>query len=258
MLNKESHRLPRHRSIYKDTLCLDPMKKYFSMVNKVIDVSDIILEVVDARFVDETRDLALEKKVLDKDKKLIFVVNKVDLVDSYVARRKIKALKPRVEVSCKKRLGTGKLRDLIKRFAEGETYVGVVGYPNTGKSSIINALCGKTRAKVAPQSGHTKGYQFVKLTREIMLLDSPGVFPVKHEDVQVLASAIDFTKVKEPDYYVELLFDKFPGVLEKHYDIEDFEDFCEKRRFLRKGGAPDLVRAAKEILKDWQQGKIKV
>ncbi len=236
------------------------MVRFFTIVNKVIGYSDIVLEVLDARFIDETRSIRLEEKILKAGKKLIFVINKVDLVESHSIKKKIKGLQPRVEISATKRQGTGILRDLIKQYCQQhkENTVGVVGYPNTGKSSIINALCGRGAAPVSPTSGHTRAMRRVRLTANIFLFDTPGVFPPVEDSDHILVSAIDYTKAQDPDYYVDLIFEKFPGVLENHYKIKSLDEFAVKRNLLLKGGVPDVVRAAKAILMDWQQGRIKV
>jgi len=93
-----------------------------------------------------------------------------------------KSLSPKVFVSCKSRTGISELRDKIKQEAkkiekEGRVYVGVVGYPNTGKSSLINLLIGKMSAKTGADAGFTKGIQKLRLSEGICLLDSPGVIP---------------------------------------------------------------------------------
>jgi len=237
------------------------MKKFFSMVNKVINRCDIILFVIDARFPEITKNENIERKIMLKEKKLIYVVNKIDLVMDHRIKAKIKLLHPRIEVSIKDKRGISKLRAQVKRHAKEFThnvYVGVVGYPNTGKSSIINALTGRKSAKTSPESGMTKGMQFVRLSETLMLVDSPGVFPQDNDDSRVLVSAIDFTKIKDPDYYVDLIFERFPGVLERHYHVDSVEAYAEKRGFLIKKGKPDIDRAAREILKHWQRGKIMI
>lgn len=229
-------------------------------IRKVIAKSDILLEVLDARFIDETRNPFIEKKIKEEGKKLIYVVNKIDLVQDTKLLKKIRKLKPLVQVSCKKRMNTGTLRDFIKRYAnkEGFTRVGVIGYPNTGKSSLINVLAGRAKARTSSQSGMTRGVQFVRLTKDITLLDSPGTFVEEDKEKLVLIASIDFSKVKDPDYYVELIQDRFPGVLEDYYKVEDMDELAHKRGFLKKGGLIDEVRLARYILKDWQQGKIKI
>ena len=229
-------------------------------IRQVLDKADILLEVLDARFIEETRNYYIEDKIKDSGKKLIFIVNKIYLVESSKVLNQIKKLNPVVLVSCKQRMNTATVRNLIKRFAntEGYTRVGVIGYPNTGKSSLINLLAGRAKAKTSSQSGMTRSMQFIRLTKEITLLDSPGTYTEEDKDKLVLIASIDFSKVKDPDYYVELIQDKFPGLLEKHYKVEDLEELAKKRGFLKKGGKVDDVRLSRFILQDWQQGKIKI
>ena len=113
-------------------------QKHFSVIEKVIDMSDILLEVLDARFVEDTRNPELEEEIQKKAKKIIYVINKSDLFSLRNAE-----LLPSIFVSCKNRKGVRELRDMIKRSASGikkpeKVVVGVIGYPNTGKSSLIN------------------------------------------------------------------------------------------------------------------------
>jgi hypothetical protein len=229
-------------------------------INQVIEKSDILLEVLDARFVNETRNRTLEKRIKLEGKTLIYVVNKVDLVNSRWLHERIKDLDPVVRISCKERLSTGILRAMIKRYAKkvGKTFVGIIGYPNTGKSSLVNIMCGKARAKTSPQSGMTRSIQHIRLSEDIMLVDSPGTFANDDTDALVLISSIDFSKVEDPVYYVNLIQERFTGVIERYYTIESLEDFAHKRGYLKKGGIIDEEKAARIILKDWQQGRIHV
>src|SRR4030042_2166696 len=110
---------------------------------------DIILEILDARFPKEMQNKEIEKLIKDKGKKVIYVLNKSDLT-----RKRDKSLNPRVFVSCKNRKGINELRDKIKQEAAkfkstgdfNRVHVGIVGYPNTGKSSLINLLIRRTSA----------------------------------------------------------------------------------------------------------------
>ncbi len=232
------------------------------VINDVIEKCDIILELLDARFIDETRNEAIENRILNDGKVLIYVINKIDLVKSQIIHDKIRGLKPYALISCKERLNTGALRNLIFRYASKDkdvrTRVGIIGYPNTGKSSLVNVLCGKAKAPTSPQSGMTRGAQFIRLTENITLFDTPGTFIMKDEDKLILISSIDFSKAEDPVYYVNLLEKKFPGFLEDHYGVEDLEELARKRGHLRKGGEVDEEKTARIILKDWQQGKIRV
>ena len=154
--------------------------KYPLLLVKLIDISDIILEVFDARFAKEMQNKGIEKLIKERGKKVIYVLNKSDLT-----RKREKGLNPRVFVSCKNRTGISELRNKIKIEAEKvrqqgqyETInVGVIGYPNTGKSSVINLLIGRASAKTGSEAGFTKGIQKLRLAEGIHLLDSPGVIP---------------------------------------------------------------------------------
>ena len=251
--------------------------KYPVLIKKIISDSDIILEIIDARFIEETRNLEIEEEIKQQNKQLIYVLNKSDLL---LNRGKKFNLFPNILVSCKNRKDIRKLRELIKIFSKkikksfGEKIlVGIIGYPNTGKSSLINLLIGKSSAGVGSEAGFTKGIQKLKLDENILLLDSPGVIPEKQyshtekEKVskQTIAGGRSFSQVKEPEIVVAKLITAYPNVLEKFYNIQvngDSEILIEqlgrKKGFLKKGGFVDGDRTAKYILRDWQTGEIKV
>jgi ribosome biogenesis GTPase A len=140
-----------------------------------------------------------------------------------------------------------------------------LGYPNVGKSSLINALSGKGAAKTSSESGYTKGVQKIKVDNKIMLLDTPGVFPNKEKDITKhgKTGAIDYSKIKDPELAALKLIDDEMELIQNHYEVysEDPEEILEKiavkYKKLRKKGEADLDVAARMVLKDWQTGKIK-
>ena len=256
-------------------------KKYPDIANEVIGASDIVLEIVDARFINETRNKELEELIKSKGKKLIYVINKIDMADIDKVKAIISSEKlyPYVLISCKHRRGGKILRNMIKIAASksGNAFrkkqVGIIGYPNTGKSSLINLLAGGPSAKTSPESGFTKHMQKVSLTKDIMLLDTPGVIPMK-EDSNIYArdlvkhakiGIIDYNKVKEPEFVVFSLMKKYPGIFERYYHIQAdgdsellIEQLGRKMNFLRKGGLVDEDRTARLILKDVQENRIRI
>ena len=249
--------------------------KYPLLLEKIIDISDIVLEILDARFPKEMQNKEIEKLIKDKGKKIIYVLNKSDLT-----RKDDKRLNPRVLVSCKNHRGINELRDKIKVEAtkirkEGEynrVQVGVIGYPNTGKSSLINLLIGKNSAKTGSDAGFTKGIQKLRLTENILLLDSPGIIPTDEYSMtseekialHVKVGGRSHSQIKNPELALNEIVKSNKKELEIFYKInfKTAEDLIEKigkkKGFLKKGGEIDSDRAARFVLKDWQLGIIKV
>jgi ribosome biogenesis GTPase A len=245
------------------------MKNFWEIVNKVIEDADILLLILDARLVRETRNREIEDKVRGAGKPLIYVITKCDLVTKREAEAWKKKLRPSVFMSAKERLGTSKLRERILIEAQKAKLkwrvlrIGVLGYPNVGKSSVINVLKGKKSAPTSSLSGYTKGVRNVKIGPRIMLIDTPGVIPymernpVKH----LLIGTTDFTKSKDPDLDAMELMRRFPGKIESFYGIGASGDsekslirIAIKKNMITKGGRPDIMRAARVILRDWQRG----
>ena len=248
------------------------MANFWRVVNEVIERADVLLLVLDSRLVDETRNSEIENKIRKMKKSLIFVMNKADLVNKDDLEKKKKQFPDCVFVSAKEGFGKTMLRNKIKETARRngiktpKIFVGVLGYPNVGKSSLINSLKGKSSAKTSIMSGYTKGLQKVRVDGEIIMLDTPGVIPYQEKDMMKhsFIGTIDFVHCKEPDLVVMELMEKFPGKIEKYYGIEvqedkeeEIEEIAHKINILKKGGIPDVVRASRMILKDWQKGDIR-
>jgi ribosome biogenesis GTPase A len=258
--------------------------KYPSLAEKIIQMSDIILEILDARFINETRNPELEEMIKKQKKKIIYVFNKADLINIKKAKtEEIASLSPKVFVSCTTRKGIKELRNKIKitsyRIEKPvdkefrKITVGVIGYPNTGKSSVINFLSGKSSTGVGADAGFTKSIQKIKLTSEIVLLDSPGVIPVREyssSDASITKSrntkvgARSYSQVKYPETVVADLMKEYPSLLDNFYNIESggdseilMEKLARKKGFLNKGNKIDEDKTARLILKDWQEGKIR-
>ena len=245
-------------------------KNFWDMVNKVIEESDIIILLLDARLIEETRNPEVESKVRAANKPLIYVITKFDLVRKGTLEKR--HLTPSVFISAKDHTGTTILRNRIliegkRAYKDKKDFtVGVLGYPNVGKSSLINAMKGKRSAPSSSSSGYTKGIQKVRADNRLIFLDTPGVIPYMEKDnsKHAFIGAIDFNKVKDPDIVVMELMERYPGEIESHYEIKAADDveasielIAKKRNMLKKGGIPDVERAARMILKDWQSGRIK-
>ena len=142
-----------------------------SIINRVIEESDIILEVLDSRFIEKTRNFEIEKKVKKLGKLIIYVFNKSDLVNINKIKldMELEKLKPNLFFSSKERSGSVNLKRLIKieskKLKQESVNVGVIGYPNTGKSSLINLLTRKSDVKTSSEEGYTKGMQKIKISK---------------------------------------------------------------------------------------------
>jgi len=250
--------------------------KYPDLLKKIVEDSDIILEILDARFPEETRNHEIEEEIAQKNKKLIYVFNKSDLTKKQNLKN-FNYLSPNVSISCRDRIGIKKLRDLLKilskKITSEKVFVGVIGYPNTGKSSLLNILIGKASAGVGSDAGFTKGLQKIRLTDRITLIDSPGVIPKgKYSSKEkekiadhTMVGGRSYTQVKEPEMVIHNIIKQFPGVLEDYYKIKAegdsellIEELGKKRGFMKKGNKVNEDKASREILKDWQKGKIKL
>ncbi|MBN2457885.1 50S ribosome-binding GTPase [Candidatus Woesearchaeota archaeon] len=242
------------------------MANFWKIVNEVIKEADVVLEVVDARLPLESRNPEIEDKIIKSEKKLVVVLNKCDLVDKRQMDRIKREIKNSVFVSATKMLGTTILKKRIIELGRGESItVGVVGYPNTGKSSVINALAGRSKASTSSQSGHTRGRQLIRAGGKIVLIDTPGVIPFKEKDEfkHALIATTDFSKVSDPEDIAVRLIAAMEGVIERHYNVKEhkdpeeaLEDIAKKKNMLKKGCVPDTLAAAREIIKDWQNGRI--
>ena len=283
--------------------------KYPKVMKDVVEISDIILEILDARFVEETRNHEVEGKILDAGKILVYVINKSDLVDRKKLEKNLpKWMKPYVFVSATKNIGLSDLKARVKMEAKRisktrseikdelssmqRIHVGVIGYPNAGKSSVINFITKKGAAKTAKQAGFTRGMQKIRMSEGILILDTPGVIPEDKystetnsfaEDVKV--GARTYSDVKNPEDIVFYLIrspepedpenttekekaaedeaKRNSDAIDKFYEIDSkgnvevlIEKLGKKLGHLGKGGKVDTDRTARVILRDWQEGKI--
>ncbi|CAN9513839.1 unnamed protein product [Ophioblennius macclurei] len=253
-------------------------KRIWGELYKVIDSSDVIIQVLDARDPMGTRSQNIET-YLKKEKPwkhLIFVLNKCDLIPTWVTKRWVAVLSQEYptlafHASLTNSFGKGSLIQLLRQFGKLHTdkkqiSVGFIGYPNVGKSSVINTLRSKKVCNVAPLAGETKVWQYITLMRRIFLIDCPGVvYPSEDSETDiVLKGVVQVEKIKNPEEHIGAVLERAkPEYIQKTYRIPTWtsaEDFLEKLAFrtgkLLKGGEPDLATVSKMVLNDWQRGRI--
>lgn len=227
-----------------------------------------------------TRCLHLEahlKKRMQRHRHMILLLNKVDLVPAWVTKRWLHVLSreyPTIafHASVTNPFGKGAMLSLLRQFQrlhsdKPNISVGFVGYPNVGKSSVINTLRTKKVCTVAPQPGETKVWQYINLTKKIFLIDCPGVVWNKTKDTDtdaVLKGVVRVSNLEDATEHVEEVLNRVkPEYLRRAYKMPtwtDHHDFLQKLARctgkLLKGGEPDLNTAAKALLYDWQRGRI--
>lgn len=264
------------------------MAKTRRLIKESLSLVDAVCEIVDARIPESSRNPELDEIVGSKPR--IVLLNKCDLADPNATARKIKELSERgikaLPVDCRSGRGLEKfqpavreiLKDKIKANEEkgmgGKALrVMVVGIPNTGKSSFINRMAGKYRAKVADKPGVTRGNQWFSIGSGIELLDTPGVLWPKFEDPEVGFKLAFIGSVKDEildsqEIAVRLLLvlqRNYPDRLADRYKITDFEELepyelleliGAKRGMLIKGGETDTERAAVMLLDEYRSGKL--
>ena len=235
-------------------------KNFWKIVNHVIRESDILIEVLDARFPELSRNEEIERKIAAAGKKLLLVINKADLSEHIHLPS---APYRRIIVSSRTRRGLTSLRILLKieakRLKKEQVTIGVLGYPNTGKSSLINALKGKHAAATSSRSGFTQSLWRVRMSQNISLFDTPGVFPFleKDEVKHTLLGARDPVRCEFPEDAAQIVLDTFGNKIQASYGCApDLETIAERLGKKKKGGIFDLKAAAIKILQDWQRGKI--
>ena len=262
------------------------MTKAKRMMQENIKLIDLIIELVDARIPMSSRNPDIDE--LGKGKSRIILLNKSDLADAglnqewesffkekgYFVQQLnaktgagIKNIQALVQESCKEKIERDRKRGIINRPVRAM----VVGIPNVGKSTFINSFAEKACAKTGNKPGVTKGKQWIRLNKNLELLDTPGILWPKFEDQKIgerlaLIGSINDEILHVDELAVALirnLKNSYLDLLEKRYDItidEDAYDTLKKiaiaRKCLQKGELPDVDRASSMLLEDFRSGKL--
>lgn len=262
------------------------MTKAKRMMQENIKLIDLIIELVDARIPMSSRNPDIDE--LGKGKSRIILLNKSDLADARLNQEwesflkekgyfvqqlnaktgaGIKNIQALVQESCKEKIERDRKRGIINRPVRAM----VVGIPNVGKSTFINSFAGKACAKTGNKPGVTKGKQWIRLNKNLELLDTPGILWPKFEDQKIgerlaLIGSINDEILHVDELAVALirnLKNSYLDLLEKRYDItidEDAYDTLKKiaiaRKCLQKGELPDVDRASSMLLEDFRSGKL--
>lgn len=262
------------------------MTKARRMMQENIKLIDLVIELVDARIPVSSRNPDIDE--LGKNKARLILLNKSDLAEErcndawmeYFKKKGysvvkvnskkgggIKSIHGVIQEACKEKIERDRKRGILNRPVRAM----VVGIPNVGKSTFINALAGKACAKTGNKPGVTKGKQWIRLNKNVELLDTPGILWPKFEDQSVGLKLAYIGSIKDEILNTEelaaklceFLKDKYSGILAEKYDIEESDDgfamlqeIAKSRHCLVKGNEYDTEKAAKLMLDDFRNGRL--
>ncbi len=262
------------------------MTKARRMMQEDIKLIDIVIELVDARIPLSSKNPDIDQ--LAGQKSRMILLNKYDLADSertaewerwfkkqgfYVykldARKggQIKNITNIIQEACKEKIERDRKRGIINRPVRAM----IVGIPNVGKSTFINTYAGKACAKTGNKPGVTKGKQWIRLNKNVELLDTPGILWPKFDDPAVgerlaLIGSIkdEILNISELSIrLIEFLKEFYPGILEERYAVDEncdkiavLEGIAEARNCRQKGNTLDLDKASKLLIDDFRSGKL--
>lgn len=263
------------------------MTKAKRAMKEDVKLVDLVIELVDARAPLASRNPDIDS--LSAGKGRVILLNKADLASEKAnavwityfesqgfqvmkidarAKATLKQLNALIQEACKEKIERDRRRGILNRPVRAM----VVGIPNVGKSTFINSFAGKAAAKTGNKPGVTKGNQWIRLNKQVELLDTPGILWPKFEDQRVglllafLGSIND--EILEKDELASELADYLrnitPGLLKERYGIEEdgkkpyelLDEIAAARACLTKGGVNDLTKAARLLLDEFRGGKL--
>ena len=262
------------------------MTKAKRAMQEDIKLIDVIIELVDSRVPFGSKNPDID--TLANGKSRILLKNKYDLADKAVSDkwtkyyeekgyfvatvnskngRGVKAVNDVIQKACKEKIERDRKRGILNRPIRAM----IVGIPNVGKSTFINSFAGKACAKTGNKPGVTKGKQWIRLNKNVELLDTPGILWPKFEDQQVGLNLAFIGSIKDELYNIyelsllllDYLIKNYPDAVADFYEIENSDSNNEllerisiKRGCIKSGAEYDLDKAAKCLVDDFRNGRI--
>ena len=262
------------------------MTKAKRAMKEDVKLVDLVIELVDARAPLASRNPDIDSLAAGKGR--VILLNKADLASEKAnaawityfesqgfqvmkidarAKATLKQLNALIQEACKEKIERDRKRGILNRPVRAM----VVGIPNVGKSTFINSLAGKAAAKTGNKPGVTKGKQWIRLNKQVELLDTPGILWPKFEDQAVGLKLAFIGSIKDEILQTEELASElvdfinrsYPGVLEEKYAIEHSDDkfevlekIAQSRHCLVRGNEFDTEKAAAILLDDFRNGRL--
>ena len=261
------------------------MAKTKREIREKLNLIDIVYEVIDARMPKSSKIVDIDDLI--KNKPRLLIMTKYDLCDKNETNKFIKYYEELgyqvIPVDLMSGTNVSKIIDASeevlkeeneKRKAKGlkprNIRALILGVPNAGKSTLINRLVGKKSAGVGNKPGFTKSLSWIRIHKNIDLLDTPGILWPKLEDQESAHILASFSSIKEEIlnedqiafFILRKLYELYPKALEERYGISELdEDLIEaydmiasRRGALTKGGVADYERVSRIILQDFKNG----
>lgn len=262
------------------------MTKAVRMMQENIKLIDLVIELVDARTPMSSKNPDIDS--LAGNKSRVILLNKADLADpagntawtEYFKEKGfhvleinartgagVRAVQGLVQEACREKIERDRRRGIKNRPIRAM----VVGIPNVGKSTFINAFAGKGCIKTGNKPGVTKGKQWIRLNQNLELLDTPGILWPRFENQQVgeklaMIGSINDEILHADELAVAILTylqKHYPGKIRERYEAEESEDayamlreISIQRKCFLKGEEPDLLRASRIIVDDFRGGRL--
>lgn len=263
------------------------MTKAKRAMQEDIKLIDLVIELVDARVPLSSRNPDIDE--LAKNKSRMILLNKSDLADPAVtkmwenyftglgfgvvkldSRRRdgMKQVTATIEEACKEKIERDRKRGIKNRPVRAM----VVGIPNVGKSTFINSFAGKAATKTGNKPGVTKGKQWIRLNKQVELLDTPGILWPKFEDQSVGLKLATIGSIRDEILNIEelaleliqMLVETYPDALKARFELETLKekkyeilaDIALVRKCVKKGNEPDYEKAALLLIDDFRSGKL--
>ena len=260
------------------------MSKALNEVENKVKLVDVIIELFDARAPMSSINENLEK--LTTNKKKLIVLTKIDLADPEQTKKWLEELKKKydsvIALDLKKNeaeailskavveLGKDKwAKEMAKGMKPQPIRAMIIGIPNVGKSSLINRLAKRKAAGVQNKPGYTRGEQWIKVNKDFLLLDTPGILPMNYENPKKAANLALIGAIREEilpnerlgEMLLAFLKEHYPNSLMARFGVKEIDDriavlnqIAERRKIVNSVGENDLLRAESLLLKEFKDG----